>query len=132
MLHGRDGVRWVMSCTRFPPDVALCIQAKELNFCLIRPQNLLPRALRVFPMHFLPTPGMLSCPFSQEWLPCGHSPMKPRFVKCCRDCCPSSRFSHLSEGTLWFCQRGHSVIGHLYDQGASCLVAHFGQMASSR
>ena len=36
MLHGRDGVRWVMSCAQFPPDVALCIQAKDFDFCLMR------------------------------------------------------------------------------------------------
>jgi hypothetical protein len=35
MLHGRDGVRQVMSCAWFSPDIALCIQAKEFNFCLI-------------------------------------------------------------------------------------------------
>uniref|UniRef100_UPI0035900089 CDGSH iron-sulfur domain-containing protein 2A-like isoform X1 n=2 Tax=Myxine glutinosa TaxID=7769 RepID=UPI0035900089 len=31
-----------------------------------------------------------------EWLLFGHFPIKHRFVKCCRDCCPSGRFSHLS------------------------------------
>ena len=46
-LHGRDGVRWVISCARFLPDVVLCIQPKELNFRL-GPQKFLPHALRVF------------------------------------------------------------------------------------
>ena len=59
MLPGGDGVRWVMSCAHFLPDVTLCIQAEELNFLLIRPQNLLPHALSVSHA-FLQTPGMLS------------------------------------------------------------------------
>ena len=62
MLHSRDGVRWVMICARFPPDVTLCIQAKEFNFHLIRPQNLLPHAIS--PLRaILQSPGVLSCAF---------------------------------------------------------------------
>ena len=34
-------------------------------------------------------------------LPSSHSHIKPWFVKCCRDCCPSSRLSHFSQGTLF-------------------------------
>ena len=30
MFHGRDDVKWVMSCAWFSPDIALCIQAKYL------------------------------------------------------------------------------------------------------
>ena len=90
----------------------------------------MPHAPRVF----LQTPGVLSCAFFfyQEWLPSGHSQIKSRFVKCCRDCCPSDRFSHLSQGIRSFCQSGHWVLHHLPDQGPYCLVARFGQMASSR
>ena len=87
--------------------------------------------LSVFHIPFCKLQACCHVPFSQEWLPAGHSPIKPRFVKCCRDCCPSGRFSHLSQGTL-YCQSGHWVLGHLPDQGPSCLVAQFDQTASSR
>ena len=100
MLHGWDGVRWVISCALFPPDVRLCIQAKEFNFPLIRSQNLLHHDLRVFHVPFGKLQPCCHVPFSQEWLPSGHSPIKRRFVKCCRDCCPSGRLFHLSQGTL--------------------------------
>ena len=62
MLHGRDGVRQVMSYAWFSPDIALCNQAKEYNFCLIRPQNLLPYGPSLAPV-FLHTTGVLSCAF---------------------------------------------------------------------
>ena len=62
MLHGRDGVRWVMSCARFLPDTAICLQDEEFNFHFIRPQNLLPHALSLS-RAFLQTPGLLSCAF---------------------------------------------------------------------
>ena len=55
---------------------------------------------------FLQTPGMLSCAFSQDSLPTGHSLKKLRY------CCRSDRFSHLSQGTLQFCQSGHWLVGH--------------------
>ena len=35
---------------------------------------------------FLKIQACCHVPFSQEWLASGHSPIKPRFVKCCRDC----------------------------------------------
>ena len=41
MLHRRDGAR-------LPPDVMLCIQAKEFNLGFIRPENLVSHGLRVF------------------------------------------------------------------------------------
>ena len=41
MLHRRDGAR-------FPPDIMLGIQAKELNLGYIRPDNLVSHGLRVF------------------------------------------------------------------------------------
>ena len=121
-----------MSCALLPPDVALCIQDKEFNFHLIRPQNLLPHALRVFHVPFYKLQVCCLVPFSQEQLPSGSSLIKLRFVKCCRDCCSSGRFSHLSQGTLQFCQRGHWVLGHLPVQGPSCPIAQFGRTASSR
>ena len=71
------------------------------------------------------TSKMQACchvPSSQGWLQSGHSPIKPRFVKCCRDCCPSSRFSHL---------RRNFVILSEWSLH-SCPVAQFGQTASSR
>jgi hypothetical protein len=40
-------------------------------------------------------------------------------VECCRDGCPSGRFSHLHRGTLELCQSDHWVLGHLPDQGPS-------------
>ena len=120
-----------MSCARFPPDEALCIQAKEFNFSLIRSQNALLHALRVLHTCVFananPRRAVICC-FSgvaSVW----PEPIKPIFVKCCRDFCPSGRFSHLSQGTL---QSGHWVLGHLPDQGHSCPVAQFGRTASSR
>ena len=62
MLHCRDGVGWVMICVQLLPDIALCIQAKEFNFRLIRPQTLFPHAL-ILSRAFLQTPGMRSCAF---------------------------------------------------------------------
>ena len=54
---------------------------------------------------------------SDEWLPSGHSTIKARLVECCRDGCPSGRFSHLHRWTLELCQSDHRVLGHLPDQG---------------
>ena len=90
MLHGRDGVRRVMSCTWFSPDIELCIQAKELHFCLIRPKNILPYVLRVFHKPFCKLQVCCRVPFLS----------KPRLGKRGRVCCPSGRCSHLSQGTL--------------------------------
>jgi len=71
MHHGRDGVRWVMRYAWFETDVMLCIQAKEFNFHLIRPENLFPHALRIFRMTFCKLQGCYHKPFSQVWLPTG-------------------------------------------------------------
>jgi hypothetical protein len=49
MLHRRVGAR-------FAPDVMLGIQAREFNLGFIRPKNLVP--------------------FTEEWLPSGHSTIK--------------------------------------------------------
>jgi hypothetical protein len=39
--------------------------------------------------------------------------------ECCKDGCPSGRFSHFHRGTLELCQSDHRVLGHLPDQGPS-------------
>ena len=61
MIHRRDGAR-------FPPDVTVSIQVKEFNLGFIRPQNLVSHGLRV----------QVGChvPFTEEWLPSGHSTIK--------------------------------------------------------
>ena len=56
MLHRRDGAR-------FPPDVTLGIQAKELNLGFIRPENLVPYGLRGFRCIFGKLPSGLSYAF---------------------------------------------------------------------
>ena len=71
---------------------------------------------------FWQIPGWLSCAF--YW-----GVASTRLVECCRDGCPSGRFSHLHRGTLELCQSGHRV---LPDQGASPPLAQFGRAASSR
>ena len=53
-------------------------------------------------------------------------------VECCRDVCPTWRFSHLHRGTLELYQSDQLVLGHVPDQGPSPLIAQFGQAASSR
>jgi hypothetical protein len=53
-------------------------------------------------------------------------------VECCRDACPSERFSHLHRGTLELCQSDHQILGHLPYQGPSPPIAQFGRVASSR
>ena len=72
---------------------------------------------------FWQTPSGLSCAF--YW---GHSTIKAWLVECCRDGCPSGRFSHRHRGTLEL----HWVLGHLPDQDPSPPIAQFGQAASSR
>ena len=58
-------------------------------------------------------------PFTLEWLLTGHSTIKPLLLECCRDGCPSGRFSHLHRGTLELGQSDHQVFGHLPDQAPS-------------
>ena len=53
-------------------------------------------------------------------------------MECCRDSCPSRRFSHLHRGTLELCQSDHRVLGHLPDQGPSPSIVQFGRATSSR
>jgi hypothetical protein len=42
MLHGGDDVLGVMKDVGFAPDIAFSLMAKNLHFCLIRPDCLLP------------------------------------------------------------------------------------------
>jgi hypothetical protein len=56
----------------------LCIQAKELHFCLIRPQKHLSYALKVFHMPFCKSQGCCHVSFSQEWSFDSWSPPWPR------------------------------------------------------
>ena len=61
-----------------------------------------------------------------------HLAIKPRFVKCCRDCGPSGRFSHL---TKELCGSVRVVIGFLFISLIKvllCPVAQFGRTARSR
>ena len=53
-------------------------------------------------------------------------------MECCRDGCPSGRFSHHHRGTLELCQSDNWVLGHLPVQVPSPLIAQFGRAASSR
>ena len=45
------------------------------------------------------TPSRLSCAFTEEWLTSCHSTIKALLVECCRDGCPSGRFSHLQRNS---------------------------------
>jgi hypothetical protein len=45
------------------------------------------------------------------WLPSVHTTIKAWLVECCRNGCPSGRFSHLHRGTLELCQSDHWVLG---------------------
>ena len=69
MLHRRDG-------DRFPPDMTLGFQAKELNLGFIRPENLVSYDLRVFLVPFAKLQAGCHVPFTEEWLPSGHSTTK--------------------------------------------------------
>jgi hypothetical protein len=53
------------------------------------------------------------------WLPSRHSTIKAWLVECCRDGCPSGRFSHHHTGTLELWQSEHWVRGLFPDQGPS-------------
>ena len=64
-------------------------------------------------------------PFTEEWFPSGHSTIKALLVECCRDGCPSGRFSHLHRGTVELCQSDYRVLCHLPDWSPSPLIAYF-------
>ena len=68
MLHSRDGAR-------FPPDVTLGIQDKQLNLGFLRPENLVYRDQSPLGA-FRQTPSGLSCAFTEESLPTGHFTIK--------------------------------------------------------
>ena len=61
-------------------------------------------------------------PFTEEWCPSGQSTIKTWLVGCCRDGCPSGRFSHLHRGTLEDCQW----------PSVTSAIPQFGRAASSR
>ena len=90
---GRDGIGLVMSGAWFPPNMMPDIHAKEFNLCLIRPDNFVSHGLRVLQVHFGKFPAGCHVPFTKEWLPSGHSMIQAWLVDCCRDGCPSGRFS---------------------------------------
>ena len=69
MLHHRDGAR-------FPPDVTLGIQAKEFNLGFIQLENLVSHGLRVLSVPFGKLQAGCHVPFTEEWLPPGHSTIK--------------------------------------------------------
>ena len=50
---------------------------------------------------------------------CLATTIKACLVECCRDGCPSGRFSHFHRGTLELCQSDHRFHGHLPYQGLS-------------
>ena len=62
----------------------------------------------------------------------GHSIIKAWLVECCREGCPSGRFSHLHRGSLELCQTDHRVLGHLPDQGPFPSIDQFGRAANTR
>ena len=91
-------------------------------------------AKNVFSYELSHTKLQVGChvPFTEAWFPSGHSTIKALLIECCRDGCPSGRFSHLYRGTLELCQSDHWVLGHLSDQGPSTPFAQFGWAASSK
>ncbi len=77
---------------------------------------------------FLQIPSGFSCVYTEAWIESCHPAMKPRLVECCRDICPSVRFSHL-----------HTVYGAQLELPSASwptlwtlLHRLFGQEASSR
>jgi hypothetical protein len=52
-------------------------------------------------------------PFNEEWLLSGYSTIKAWLVECCRDGCPSERFSHRRRVTLELSQSDNRFLGHL-------------------
>ena len=69
MLHRRHGAR-------FPPDVTLGIQAKEFHLGFITLENLVSHGLRVLQVAFGELQLCCHVPFTEEWLPSGHSTVK--------------------------------------------------------
>jgi len=61
----------VMSGAWFPPDMTLCIQAKEFNLCFIRPENFVSHGLRVLqvPFGLLLRSGfrLATLPYRPDW-----------------------------------------------------------------
>ena len=97
------------------------IQAKELNFHLIRPQNIVSCS-RNLSCAFLQTPGMLSCAFFSgvvsNW-PLSH---EASICEVLQRLLASDRFSHLSQGTL--CSSVRVVIGFFVVSLIKVLLSH--------
>lgn len=87
MLHCRDDIGQAMSGPWFPQGMMLGIQAKETNHCFIRQESFVSHGLKVLHVSLLQTPGGL-----YRLLP-GHSTIPAWLVKCCRNGCPSERFT---------------------------------------
>ena len=104
-----------MSGAWFPPDMTLGIQGEEFNLCFIRPDNLVSHGLRVLQVPFGKLQVGGHVPFTEEWLLSGHSTIQACLVECCKDGCPSGRFSSLHRATLELCQSDHRVLGHFPD-----------------
>ena len=119
MLHDRDGVRCVMSCARFLPDLVLYVQAKEFTFHLIRPNNILHHALKSLSCAPLQTPGMLWYAFCLRSGFCLATLSKSLDLWRAAETVVLLAGSPILAWELW-------VIGHLPDQGPSCPVAQFG------
>ena len=60
----------------FPPDVTLVIEGKEFNLGFIRPENRVSDSLRVLSVPFGKLQAGCHVPFTEEWLPSGHSTIK--------------------------------------------------------
>ncbi|KAK3564608.1 hypothetical protein QTP86_023760 [Hemibagrus guttatus] len=69
----RDGIGQVMSGAWFPPDMTLAIQANEFNLCFLRLENFVSHGLRVLQVRFGKLQVGSHVPFTEEWLPSGHS-----------------------------------------------------------
>ena len=130
MLYHRDGIGQEMSGAWFLPDMMFGIQAKEFSLDFNRSENLVSHSQSESPFGKL-QPGC-HVPFTEKWLPSGHSTIKAWLVECCRYGCSSGRFSYRHRGTQELRQSDHRVLGHLRDQGPSLPIAQFGWAASSR
>ena len=43
VLHNWDGVLWLASIPRFPPNITMVTKAKQFYFCFIRPEDISPK-----------------------------------------------------------------------------------------
>jgi hypothetical protein len=111
-----------MCCAWFSPDIALCIQAKEYHFVSSH-HIIFFLMISVFHVPFCKLQACCHVPFSQEWLLSGHSPIKPRFVRCCRDCSVSEFSSVYPISVKELCSCVRVVIGFLVTSLTKILLA---------